>query len=213
MAKKLTVETEDGSSKFELMLNPTSFNHGYSIKYDDKKKKSLGKSSSELKFAGYDSETIDFTTILDGTGVVKTTKPVDVNQQIDAFKKVIYSYVGNKHEPNVVHIIWGTLYFVCRLTSFKAEYVLFKPNGNPLRAKLSLAFAGYMTNKEEALTSKRSSPDLTHIIEFKAGDTLPLLCQKVYQDGSYYLQVAKANNLASFRDIKPGTQLVFPPLV
>jgi nucleoid-associated protein YgaU len=41
---------------------------------------------------------------------------------------------------------------------------------------------------------------------------LPLLCQKVYRDGSYYMQVAKANHLASFRDIKPGTQLVFPPL-
>lgn len=213
MAKKLSIEAADGSSTFELMLNPSSFNHGYNINYDDKKKKPLGRASAELKFAGYESETIDFTTILDGTGVVKTTKPIDVNKQISDFKKVIYSYVGNKHEPNIVHIIWGTLYFICRLTSFKAEYVLFKPDGTPLRAKLSLAFSGYMTNKEEALASKRSSPDLTHVIEFKAGDTLPLLCQKVYQDGSYYMQVAKANHLASFRDIKPGTQLIFPPLI
>jgi LysM repeat protein len=213
MAKKLTIETEDGGSKFELMLNPSSFSHGYGIKYDDKKKKPLGTAASELKFAGYDNETLDFTTVLDGTGVVKTTKPIDVNQQISAFKKVAYSYVGDKHEPNVVHLSWGTLYFICRLTSFKVEYVLFKPDGTPLRAKLSLTFSGYMTNKEEALKSKRSSPDLTHVIEFKAGDTLPLLCQKVYQDGSYYMKVAKANNLASFREIKPGTQLFFPPLV
>lgn len=123
---------------------------------------------------------------------------------------MVYNYVGNKHEPNIVHIIWGTLYFVCRLTSFKVDYVLFKPDGTPLRAKVTLAFSGYMTNKEEALQAKRSSPDLTHIIEFKAGDTLPLLCQRVYQDGSYYQLVARVNNLSNFRAITPGTKLLFP---
>ncbi|NRD75156.1 peptidoglycan-binding protein [Shewanella sp. VB17] len=213
MAKKLTIEAEDGSSKFELMLNPSNFSHNHVIQYDKKSKKSLGKSASETKFAGYDAETIDFMTIIDGTGVVKTTKPVDVTQQVSDLKDVIYNYIGNKHEPNIVHIVWGTLYFVCRLTSFKVEYVLFKPDGTPLRAKVNLSFSGYMTNKEEALNSKRSSPDLTHVIEFKAGDTLPLLCHQVYQDGSYYMQVAKINNLASFRQITPGTKLFFPPLL
>ncbi|WP_076414635.1 peptidoglycan-binding protein [Shewanella sp. UCD-KL12] len=212
MAKKLTIETEDASSKFELMLNPSNFNHNYTIKYDNKKNKSLGTSSSESKFAGYDAESVDFTTVIDGTGVIKTTKAIDVSKQISDLKQIVYNYVGKKHEPNVVNVIWGTLYFVCRLTSFKVEYVLFKPDGTPLRAKVSLAFSGFMTNKEEALKSKRSSPDLTHVIEFKSGDTLPLLCQQVYEDDSYYMQVARFNNLDSFRVIKPGTKLLFPPL-
>jgi len=69
-----------------------------------------------------------------------------------------------------------------------------------------------MTSQEEALAAQRSSPDLTHVVEVKEGDTLPLLCYRVYKDCSYYPQVAKANNLTDFRHLKPGTKLSFPPL-
>jgi nucleoid-associated protein YgaU len=46
----------------------------------------------------------------------------------------------------------------------------------------------------------------------RAGDTLPLLCYQVYEDPSYYLQVAKANNLSNFRKLEQGTELFFPPI-
>jgi len=45
-----------------------------------------------------------------------------------------------------------------------------------------------------------------------AGDTLPYLCYSIYGDSSYYLDIAKLNNILYFRDLIPGTQLVFPPL-
>ena len=51
-----------------------------------------------------------------------------------------------------------------------------------------------------------------HLIEVKAGDTLPLLCYQIYQDCTYYIDVAKINNLTNFRDLKPGIKLQFPPL-
>jgi len=43
------------------------------------------------------------------------------------------------------------------------------------------------------------------------GDTLPAMCDRLYGDSKYYIAVAAANGLTSFRDIKPGTPLVFPP--
>ena len=85
-------------------------------------------------------------------------------------------------------------------------------SGEPLRAKIKLAFSGFMSKEEEALRANRSSPDLSHLIEVKAGDTLPMLCYRVYKDCSYYLEVAKVNDITNFRDIKPGSKLHFPPL-
>jgi LysM repeat protein len=70
-----------------------------------------------------------------------------------------------------------------------------------------------MSPQEEALRANRSSPDLSHKVMVKAGDTLPLLCYRIYRDSSWYRDVARINNLDDFRDLKPGTRLVFPPLV
>jgi len=46
----------------------------------------------------------------------------------------------------------------------------------------------------------------------KAGDTLPLLCHRVYKDSTYYLDIARINGITNFRNIRPGMRLKFPPL-
>jgi nucleoid-associated protein YgaU len=48
--------------------------------------------------------------------------------------------------------------------------------------------------------------------KIKFGDTLPLMCYRIYGDPKYYLQVAEANGLDNFRRLKPGTDIFFPPL-
>jgi len=83
------------------------------------------------------------------------------------------------------------------------------PSGEPLRAKVDLAFVGTMGTKEEALTANRSSPNLTHVVLVKAGDSLPLLCHRIYGDSAYYAAVARYNRIANFRVIRPGPKIVF----
>ena len=56
-----------------------------------------------------------------------------------------------------------------------------------------------------------SSPDLTHYRKGTAGDRLDLLTYKIYDDSKYVLQVASANGLTSFRNLRAGTDLYFPP--
>jgi len=201
--------TVKSSGAFEAMLNPSSYTHGYSIEYN--KKEALGQLGSDSKFSGINPEKVNFDLLLDGTGVVEGTTD-DVKTQVTNLTDLVYKYDGSTHEPNHVQLLWGSLIFYGRLESLSVEYTLFKPSGEPLRAKVKLAFAGFMTKEEEALRANRSSPDLSHVIEVKAGDTLPLLCYKVYQDSSYYLEVARFNNLNKFRQLKPGTKLHFPPL-
>jgi nucleoid-associated protein YgaU len=46
----------------------------------------------------------------------------------------------------------------------------------------------------------------------KAGDNLPALCYDVYGNPDYYLDVANANQIADFRNLVPGTSIMFPPL-
>lgn len=203
------VSVDGSKSNFEVMLNPASYSHSLSIGYD--KKKTQGQTGTELKFSAVNPEKVSFDIVIDGTGVVSSTAP-DVKTQVESLQAIVYAYDGTKHEPNHVRLLWGSLIFFGRLESLSLDYTLFKPSGEPLRAKLKLAFAGAMSKEEEGLKANRSSPDLTHLIEVKSGDTLPLLCQRIYKNTAYYVDVARANNLVNFRKIKPGTKLHFPPL-
>ena len=206
-----------GAGRFQAMINPASLNHQLGISYNSDSSTNLpiGKSAVESKLSQYQQEKLSFDLVLDGTGVVPVSaqQEPDVSKQIKQLKNVVYHYVGEKHEPSIVKLQWGQSFsFVGRLNSMTVDYTLFKPGGDPLRAKIKLNFGSYMSNKQEALKADRQSPDLTHQVLVKAGDTLPNLCYRIYRDSSYYLAVAEFNQLDSVSVLTPGRQLYFPPL-
>jgi len=202
----------DKSKAFKFMLNPSEYDHSFAIEYN--KQNAIGQSGSDTKFSGIKPEKLKFTTLMDGTGAVAgpDASKTDVKTQLKDLKAVIYNYDGKKHEPNYVQVLWGSQIFYGRLESMSVENTLFKPSGEPLRSRIQLGFSGFMSKEEEALRANRSSPDMSHLIEVKAGDTLPQLCYRVYRDSSYYPEVARVNDITDFRDIRPGSKLHFPPL-
>lgn len=205
--------TIDDSVSFRVMLNPADVKHTRAIAYANQK--SIGKSAGDPKFAAADIETLAFALVVDGTGVVPLLGDEtwrDVATQLDQLNKVVYRYNGKQHEPGRVRLLWGTLIFFGRLQSMSIHYTLFKLGGAPLRAKVDLSFIGAMSKTEAALVSNLSSPDLTHLVEVRDGDTLPLLCNRIYGNPGYYLEVARFNQLTDFRNLKPGGKLHFPPL-
>ena len=207
VAKDGTV-TPEKAKTFEVMLNPSKFNHGYAITYNQTK--TQGQLASDLKFSGTQPETISFDILLDNTGVIPGSS--DVQTQIEKLNKVVYTYNGSRHEPNHVRLLWGSLLFYGRLKTMSAEYNLFSPEGTPLRADIKMAFSGFMSTQEEAKRANRTSPDMTHTVVYRAGDSLPLLCHRIYNDVTQYICVARVNNITNFRDIAPGTRIIFPPL-
>ena len=152
--------------------------------------------------------------MLDGTGVVADAAGQSVADQMRTLKAIVYSYNGSNHEPNVVKIAWGRglAAFYGRMESMSASYTLFRPSGEALRAKVELGFISFSTQMEEALMAQRSSPDMTHVVRVRAGDTLPLLCERIYRDASKYLEIARLNGLDGFRSLPPDTVLNFPPM-
>jgi hypothetical protein len=200
----------DKSKSFTFMLNPSEYDHSYAIGYS--RKEAIGQSGSDTKFGGVKPEKLKLGTLIDGTGAVAGADASDVKTQIKELKDIVYKYDGEKHEPSHVRVLWGSQIFFGRLESMSVDNTMFKPSGEPLRARVRLGFIGFMSKEEEALRANRSSPDMSHLIEVKAGDTLPLLCYRVYKDCSYYLEIARINNMTDFRDLKPGSKLHFPPL-
>ncbi|SES70769.1 hypothetical protein SAMN05216326_10293 [Nitrosomonas marina] len=207
------ISVDSSKKKFEAMINPSGYEHVLSLRYA--KNKVLGQPGTETKYdVSHPEKIVLRELIFDGTGVIRSSdnQPVSVKNQIELLRNVIYTYDGSKHEAPIVQLKWGSFLFYGRVESLKFDYTLFKPSGVPLRAKVTLTFIEYQSSEEIAKEADNQSPDLTHQVEVKAGDTLPLLCYRIYQNSAYYPEVARVNNLTHFRDLKPGTLLRFPPL-
>jgi hypothetical protein len=216
--KKLTIYpfkdvgfSQKAGSPFVADINPEKYSHNYSVTYNTDQ--AFGTAGASTKLEKMAPETVSMELIFDATGVIPNSKSSgDVSKDIEKFKAASYNFNGAIHRPNYLKISWGTLVFNCHLTSLEVSYTLFKPDGTPLRAKANVSFQGFIDEKMLALAENKQSPDLTHIIIFKSGDTLPNLCYTTYGDVNYYREVAKANNIIHYRNIKPGTKLFFPPI-
>lgn len=212
-----TTEKRDKGDIFKTTINPADYKHSHAINYSgaaNSEDAAIGKSNRIAKYNNVQAETVAFTLMLDATGVVPDTNGKTIASQITQLKFIAYTYDGKEHEPNVVKITWGRglTAFYGRMTSMNVDYTLFKADGTPLRAKVAMSFMSFVTAMEEALTAKRSSPDMTHLVRVQAGDTLPLLCQRIYRDPSRYREIAALNGLDGFRTLPPDTMLRFPPI-
>lgn len=214
--EKLTVMAFSKSSftgqvgePFTVLMNPEKYTHSHSISYN--KETGQGAPGTSIKFEKIEPEKVSFELIFDGTGVVSDVV-VSIEDQIKAFKKLAYEYNGDIHATNYLKLSWGTMLFKCRMTSLEVTYTLFKSDGTPLRAKANANFEEYTDANTIAKEGNKTSPDLTHERTVVAGDTLPLMCHRIYGDPGFYTQVARANNLVNFRDLQPGAKIYFPPL-
>ena len=206
--------TKQVGSDFLVYINPDKYAHTYSIEYD-KKRQAQGSNGPSPIFNKYMSDNVNFELVFDGTGVVPSAlpgAPSTVEQQINAFRTLVYTYNGNIHRPNFLALSWGTLLFKCVLQKLNLNYTLFMSDGKPLRARANAHFLGFNDEVELALKADKKSADLTHVRTVKAGDTLPLMCFDIYGSSVYYPRVARVNGLIDFRNLVPGTQLMFPPL-
>lgn len=221
--KKIKIESfEDPScstkkkGQIEAFINPKSYTTKKVVEYSTPE--IISDSAQTYFFSNMGPETLSFDEIIvDGTGLTEGTissllNHQDVEEYITDFKKVVCDYNGNTHGTNYLKITWGQLCFECVCKSVTVKYTLFKPDGTPLRAYISLDLQKSVDWQSKSKSAGNNSPDLTHLRTVKAGDTLPLMSYQIYGDSSYYLEIARVNKLASINAIKPGDQIYFPPL-
>jgi len=203
--------TSSAGDPLDAMFNPNTYSRNYEVKYNDSNV--IGENENTLIFKGITGSAMTLKLIADGTGVVPLPKGIStVDEYIEKVKELTYSFQGTQHRTNYLKIVWGSLSIICVCKTLNITYTLFKEDGSALRATIDIGLAETIDFKTKAKEAQKSSPDLTHIRTVKAGDTLPLMTYRIYGDSSYYLEVARANQLKSIHAIKPGDQIYFPPI-
>ncbi len=202
----------DADDQFEALINPESYTLQYKLKFSQGAQ-GQGTSGAQLKYEYTEPEEITFDFLFDNTGIIDGQSRESVAEDLKKLKDVLIGYKGDSHEPRHLKLVWGeNSIFKGRVTELSINHKLFRSDGTPIRAIATVKFKSSIEEQKRAAKENKSSPDLTHIRKVKSGDTLPLMCYSIYGDPKYYLQVAEINGLSNFRQLKPGTDLFFPPL-
>jgi hypothetical protein len=203
------VAEADGS--FEALINPETYTLEYKLKFSNSGQ-GHGTSGKQLKYEYTEPAEMSFDFLFDNTGIIDDEPRDSVADDLKRFREVLIDYKGDSHEPRHFKLVWGdNSIFKGRVTAVSITHKLFNSNGTPIRATAKVTFKSSIEEEKRAAKEDKKSADLTHVRKVKRGDTLPQLCYEIYGDPSYYLQVATANSLTNFRQLKPGMDLLFPP--
>jgi hypothetical protein len=116
------------------------------------------------------------------------------------------------HAPPIVRFTWDTEVFRGVLESLNVTYVLFTPEGVPLRAKLSLSLKEYRPVEIQIKENPTASPDFEKTYVVQRGDTLSGIAFAVYHDAGVWRAIAENNQIQDPRSIAPGLVLQLPNL-
>jgi hypothetical protein len=104
------------------------------------------------------------------------------------------------HAPPVLLFTWSSLSFTCVLGRATQKFIMFQPDGTPVRARLTVTFNQY------------SNADHAKLHVLRQGETLAAVAAAVYGNPRLWRPIALRNRLEDPRRVAAGTQLAVPQL-
>lgn len=115
------------------------------------------------------------------------------------------------HAPPVLLFIWGGFSFTCVLAKATQEFIMFRSDGVPVRARLTVTFNEYV-DADTLARDPRQSADFTKLHAVNQGETLSSIATKHYEDPQLWRPIAIANSIDDPRAITTGQELKIPAL-
>ncbi|MEU0938143.1 MULTISPECIES: peptigoglycan-binding protein LysM [unclassified Embleya] len=116
------------------------------------------------------------------------------------------------HAPPPLVFAWAGLTFTCVLTRVVQKFVMFKPDGTPVRARLTVSFSEFRNVDMEAKEVKRQTSDYTKAHTVVAGESVQSIAWREYGSASAWRPIALHNGLDDPRVLPVGATLQLPRL-
>ncbi len=217
--KDKNLSQKEPQVSFTIPINPENLSQKFEIKSNTDQ--ATGDQGTSGRFGATPPEELRLDFYLDNTNTVagNTMQGTPVPEQVRKLLETVHKMNEETHKPFFLKIAWSNkelfgvqkTTFDCHLKTLDIQYVLFNPQGEPLRAKISASFVEHLSDEKRTKKEGKKSADLTHVQTASPIDRLWLMSHKVYGQPIPLLQVARANNLTTFRKLEPGTEIVLPP--
>jgi nucleoid-associated protein YgaU len=110
--------------------------------------------------------------------------------------------------PPVLLFSWSSLQFQCVLETVSQRFIMFKPSGMPVRARLTVAFKEFARLEVQIERGFFvGPPTVRNIVE---GETLSKLAHEYLGDPGAWRDIAEANGIDDPINLLPGLRIVIP---
>jgi hypothetical protein len=201
---KARITVEYSGAAFDVMFNPEE----YTLSQDNNFASQAvpGLSSPLLQFVNGNLRSLDmelfFDTYEQQRDVREETQKLLALMAIDA----------ELHAPPILVVSWASLQFRCVLVKASQKYVLFLPDGRPVRARISVSFNEFVDPTAEAQAIKRQTSNFSKLHVAVLGETLSDIAGRYYDDPTNWRPIAIENGIDDPRSLAEGRSLLIPPL-
>jgi hypothetical protein len=160
-----------------------------------------------IQYVRGDSEKLSLEALVDTSDTLDDVRVLYVERL-----RGLLSINAQEHAPPLVAFVWDRPVLTGVLESLSVSYVLFTPDGIPLRAKLTMAIREYRPAAVQAAQTPQQSPNVEKSFVVRRGDTLASISQALYRSPAYWRDLADANGITDPRRLQPGQVLTAPRL-
>lgn len=212
---KLKIEPLDdvGIQPFEVMFNPNTYSISKNVTWTGTTTPEIN--APTLTFSGGDGRSLALELFYDVTEPVNDVFVDDVRKETNKMVELT-RIQRDLHRPPVLQITWGDdssdrfdFPFIGVVTQLTQRFTLFRADGKPVRATLTVAFKEFCDVEKD---KKQTDPEFTTRL-IKRGDTLSNIAAEVYGDAGLWRVIAEANRLDDPRALEVGSRLGLPKLI
>ncbi len=197
---------------FTCQFNPETFN--LFKKNSFQPAKTTGTDVAKTAFTGGEPQNMDIALTFDTTS---TGDPVfekyEVLRKLSQVDRSALNQTTQQGEPPWVMVQWGTyIGFIAVITGLDEQYVLFTPDGTPLRAKVTVHLQQVKDDNDMGSQnpSTRTLPRRTWVVE--QGQRLDWIAHQEYGNSAAWRDIAEINGIDNPMELRAGQVLVLPVL-
>jgi nucleoid-associated protein YgaU len=214
LEKALIINTVK-NEKIPVMFNPEEYTVNRDINYAQTAVPGL--SAPIIQFVHGNAETLEMELFLDTYESHKESNRT-LNQAGADVRALVRSVTNlmtiepSTHAPPVLLFTWASLSFTCVLTRANQRYIMFLPDGTPVRARVQVTFSEFRNVDLEAKEIKRETADYSKLHLVRQGESLTTIAAAQYGDARLWRPIALRNGIEDPRVLEAGTRLLVPQL-
>ncbi len=208
--QKAMIKNLNTGQEVKCQFNPSDLKITERIRWVSKP--DIGGNEPGVIFSGGDSDELEIRLLFDtthsGQDVRQSYRAILGIANIDEQKK---NAKTKKGEPAACRFQWGKfLSFDAVVEKLVQNFIMFKADGTPLRADVTVVFKQIKVTVKGQNPTSRSEP--RKIWQVSQGERLDWIAYQEYGDPAYWRHIADSNGLANPGDLYPGQILKLAPL-
>jgi LysM repeat protein len=207
--KQLTITREDDpESTLTVLYNPEEYTISKDNNFAVQGVPGLG--SPIVQFVNGNQRTLEIELFFDSYDTPDLPK-ADVRLQTDPVVRLM-EIDSETHAPPVLLVRMASLDLRCVLSRVSERFVMFMPNGVPVRARLGCTFIETRDPAQEARAANLQTADFSKAHVVMRGETLSDIAGALYRDAAQWRAIAVANDIADPLNVEVGRSLRVPAL-